>query len=92
MNHYGHFAKRDTSMKVRFQRGEITLNIPEDGCLTPEGWKITPMSYPGVRNLVHVLDVASFPRLLPSFLSHKFGGEEPGNEAMLDVHVPIIPT
>ena len=54
MNHYGHFAKRDTSMKVRFERGEITPNIPENGCLTPEGWKIIPMSYPGVRYLLNM--------------------------------------
>ena len=46
--HYDHFAKRDTSLKVEFQRSEITLDIPEDGKLTQEGWKITPMSYPSV--------------------------------------------
>ena len=52
--HYDHFAKRDTSLKVRFQRGEITLDIPEDGQLTREGWKITPISYPGVSSVINV--------------------------------------
>ena len=46
--HYDHIAKRNTSLKVVFQRSEITLDIPEDGQLTQEGWKITPMSYPSV--------------------------------------------
>ena len=32
--HYDHIAKRDTSLKVVFQRSEITLDIPEDGQLT----------------------------------------------------------
>ena len=52
--HYDHFAKWDTSLKVRFQRGEITLDIPEDGQLTREGWKITPISYPGVSSVMKV--------------------------------------
>lgn len=46
--HYDHFAKRDTSLKVEFQRSEITLDIPEDGQLTRDRWLIIPMSYPSV--------------------------------------------
>ena len=47
-NHFTCFAKWDTSLKVGFQKSEITLNIPDDGELTQEGWKITPMTYPAV--------------------------------------------
>ena len=46
--HYDHFAKWDTSLKIVFHKSEITLDIPEDGELTQEGWKITPMFYPSV--------------------------------------------
>ena len=46
--HFSHFAKLDTSLKVIFQESEITLNIPEEGIYTQEGWKITPMTYPVV--------------------------------------------
>lgn len=55
--HYDHFAKWDTLLKIVFQRSEITLDIPEDGELTQEGWKITPMSYPSVscKSLVNVV-------------------------------------
>ena len=45
--HFSHFAKWDRSLKVVFQKSEITLNIPEEGTIQ-EGWKITPMTYPVV--------------------------------------------
>ena len=47
-NYFGHFAKLDTWLKVGFQKSEITVDIPEDGVITREGWKITPMTYPAV--------------------------------------------
>ena len=47
--HFSRFAKQDTSLKIEFQKSEITLNIPEDGDLQ-DGWKITPMTYPVVRH------------------------------------------
>ena len=47
-HHFSCFAKWDTSLKVGFQKSEITLNIPDDGELTREGWKIIPMTYPAV--------------------------------------------
>lgn len=54
-NHFSCFAKWDTSLKVGFQKSEITLNIPDDGELTQEGWKITPMTYPAVSlHIVHL--------------------------------------
>ena len=48
-HYFSQFAKLDTSLKIGFERSEITLNIPEDGRTTDEGWKITPMTYPVVR-------------------------------------------
>ena len=46
--HYGHFAKKEATLRVRFGRSEITLGIPEDGLVTKDGWKITPFSHPTV--------------------------------------------
>ena len=46
-NHYSHFTK-DLSTTVDFEGSEITLNIPEDGEPTKEGWNVTPMTYPVV--------------------------------------------
>ena len=43
-NHYNDFARRDSSTKFKFEGSEITLNIPEDGELTEEGWNITPIT------------------------------------------------
>ena len=42
-NHYSHFTK-DSSAKIEFEGSEITLNIPEDGELTKEGWNVTPIT------------------------------------------------
>ena len=42
-NHYSHFTK-DLSTKFEFEGSEITLNTPEDGVLTEEGWKVTPIT------------------------------------------------
>ena len=43
--YYDHFAEWDISLKIGFQKSEITLDIPEG---LQEGWKITAMSYPSV--------------------------------------------
>ena len=43
--HYGHFAKKEVTLQVRFERSEIMLNIPDDGLVTREGWKIVPCSH-----------------------------------------------
>ena len=43
-----HFARREATLRVIFTDGEITLNIPEDGLVTGEGWRITPFSHPTV--------------------------------------------
>ena len=46
--HYGHFAKEEGTLRVRFVGSKITLDIPEDGLVTDEGWKIIPFSHPTV--------------------------------------------
>ena len=50
-NHYNDIAKqykltikRDSSTTFEFEKSKITLNIPEDGELTNEGWNITPIT------------------------------------------------
>ena len=35
-------------MRVGFERSEITLDIPEDGLVTREDWRITPLTTPTV--------------------------------------------
>ena len=66
-NHFACFAKWDTSLKVGFQKSEIILNIPDDGELTQEGWKITPMTYPAVS--LHVLLYTCVDDYLPFCMS-----------------------
>ena len=46
--HYGTFAKREATMRIRFEDSKITLSIPEDGLMTREGWRIIPFSFPTV--------------------------------------------
>ena len=46
--HYGHFAKKEATLRIRFGGNEITLDIPADGLVTKEGWRITPLSFPTV--------------------------------------------
>ena len=46
--HYGHFAREEATLRIRFSRSEITLDIPVDGRMTKGGWRITPRSYPTV--------------------------------------------
>ena len=46
--HYSHFAKKEATLRIRFGGNEITLNIPADGLVTKEGWRISPFSFPTV--------------------------------------------
>ena len=46
--HYGHFADREATFRVRFERSKITLDISADGLVTKEGWRITPFTAPTV--------------------------------------------
>ena len=54
-------AKLDMLVKIRFEGSEITLNIPEDGKLTQEGWKIIPMTHPLVCFIRPYFDNTLFP-------------------------------
>ena len=42
-----HYCK-ETSFQIRFGRSKISLDIPEDGKVTKEGWRITPSTHPTV--------------------------------------------
>ena len=46
--HYGQFARQEATLRVKFERSKISLDIPEDGQVTKDGWKITPRTYPTV--------------------------------------------
>ena len=50
-DHYGHFATEEATLRVKFQRSEITLDIPVNGQETKEGWRITPSAYPTVSEI-----------------------------------------
>ena len=49
--HYGSFARKDATLRVAFEQGEISLDIPKEGRLTNEGWRILPRSYPSVSHM-----------------------------------------
>ena len=55
--HYGHFAKQEATLRVRFEHSKITLDIPEDGQVTKEGWRITPRTHPTVSEHTHEIKV-----------------------------------
>jgi len=46
--HYGHFARQEATLQVRFEQSKISLDIPEDGQVTKDGWRITPRTHPTV--------------------------------------------
>ena len=48
--HYGRFAREAGTLRVRFERSEITLDLPKDGLQTTDGWRITPLTHPTVRH------------------------------------------
>ena len=41
---------QETSFQVRFGRSKISLDIPENGQVTKEGWRITTSTHPTVSN------------------------------------------
>ena len=45
----------ETSFPVRFEKSEIRLDIPEDGEVTKEGWRITPSTHPTVSDTEHCM-------------------------------------
>ena len=44
--HYGHDTRQESTLWVKFERSEITLDIPEKGLVTKEGWRVTPLTAP----------------------------------------------
>jgi len=45
--HYDPSARCESTL-VKFEDNQITLNIPDDGTVTKEGWRITPFTNPTV--------------------------------------------
>ena len=54
---------QEASFQVRFGRSKISLDIPEDGKVTKEGWRITPSTHPTVSDTEHCMQES----LLSSF-------------------------
>ena len=46
--YYGHFSELVATLQVGFEGSDLTLDIPEDGLVTKEGWRITPLNPPTV--------------------------------------------
>ena len=53
--HYCRFARQQMTLRVSFESREITLDIPENGIKTCQGWRITPRSCPTVRSLIALI-------------------------------------
>jgi len=51
--HYQSAGKNGT-IRIRFERSEITLDIPDVGLMTG-GWRITPFSRPTVSEAKHAM-------------------------------------
>ena len=49
----GKHYSQEASFQVRFGRSKISLDIPEDGKLTKEGWRLTPSTHPTVSDTEH---------------------------------------
>jgi len=41
-------SARCESVRIKFKENKVSLNIPHDGTVTKEGWKITPLNNPTV--------------------------------------------
>ena len=49
----GKHYSQEASFQVRFGRSKISLDIPENGKVTKEGWRITPSTHPTVSDTEH---------------------------------------
>ena len=58
---FGHFAREAAVLRVMFEHSEITLDIPVDGLVTREGWRITPVTYPTVSETFYWYCVPPYP-------------------------------
>ena len=45
--HYDPSARCQSTL-IKFKEDRVTLNIPDDGTVTKEGWRITPFTNPTV--------------------------------------------
>ena len=45
--HYDPSARCESTL-IKFEEDQVTLNIPDDGTVTKEGWRITPLTNPTV--------------------------------------------
>ena len=45
--HYDPSARCESTL-IKFEEDRVTLNIPDDGTVTKEGWTITPFTSPTV--------------------------------------------
>ena len=52
--HYGHFARQEATLRVKFEQSKISLDIPENGQVTKDGWRITPRTHPTVSEHTHM--------------------------------------
>ena len=46
--YYGHFTRKEATLRVIFMDSKITLDIPVDGLVAGGGWRITPFTTPTV--------------------------------------------
>ena len=51
----GKHYSQETSFQVRFGRSKISLDIPENGKVTKEGWRLTPSTHPTVSDTEHYI-------------------------------------
>ena len=47
----------EASFQIRFGRSKISLDIPENGKVTEEGWRITPSTHPTVSDTERIVEV-----------------------------------
>lgn len=64
----GKHYSQETSFLVRFESSQITLDIPENGKVTKEGWRITPSTHPTVNDTEHCMQKL----LLSSFAKGRY--------------------
>lgn len=43
-----HNSHSASTLKIKFEKDRLTLDIPGDGTVTKEGWTITPFTHPTV--------------------------------------------
>ena len=61
---------QETTFLIKFERNEISLDIPKNGQETEEGWKITPLTHPLIVNhyILAIICLAMCSALIKLFL------------------------